>query len=156
MMDLLNLAEIGSNFVHVAVAYLLTALIGWNQEKESHIAGIRTFPIVGMASCGYLLALGPHPDVAAQSRVLQGMIAGIGFVGGGAILKEGTTVHGTATAASVWNTGVIGAAVAMDHFGIAVTLAVLNYVTLRFLLPIKNRLDREAAPPPTSGDVTPL
>jgi putative Mg2+ transporter-C (MgtC) family protein len=128
-------------FQHIGVAYLLTVLIGWNQEREAHTAGIRTFPIVGMASCGYLLALGPQPDIAAQSRVLQGLITGIGFVGGGAILKEGATVKGTATAASIWNAGVIGASVAMNRYEIAVILAVLNLVTLRALLPLKQRLD---------------
>ena len=128
----------------IGLAYLLTALIGWDREKEAHSAGLRTFPIVGMASCGYLLVLGPQPDGAAQSRVLQGLITGIGFVGGGAILKEGATVKGTATAASVWNAGVIGAAVAMDHYGIAVTLALLNLFTLRALLPLKRRLSRDS------------
>jgi putative Mg2+ transporter-C (MgtC) family protein len=133
--------EIWNNFERVALAYLLTASIGWESEREAHSAGVRTFPIVGMASCGYLLLLGPQPDVAAQSRLLQGLITGIGFVGGGAILKEGATVRGTATAASVWNAGVIGAAVGMHHFGTAVTLAVLNVFTLRALLPLKRRID---------------
>lgn len=142
MIDLGSWREFAGYFLHVAVAFALTLIIGWDRERESHSAGIRTFPIVGMASCGYLLTLGMHPDVAAQSRVLQGLITGIGFVGGGAILKEGATVRGTATAASIWNAGVIGASVAMDHFGIAVTLTFLNFVTLRFLMPLKNRLDR--------------
>ena len=135
--------EIWSNFERVAIAYILTASIGWEREREAHSAGVRTFPIVGMASCGYLLLLGPQPDAAAQSRLLQGLITGIGFIGGGAILKEGTTVKGTATAASVWNAGVIGAAVAMNHYGIAVTLSLLNLFTLRGLLPLKRWLDRK-------------
>ena len=126
---------------HIGVAYVLTLLIGWNQEREAHTAGIRTFPIVGIASCGYLLALGPQPDIAAQSRVLQGLITGIGFVGGGAILKDGLNVKGMATAASIWNAGVIGASVAMNRYEIAVLLAVLNLLTLRALLPLKQRLD---------------
>jgi putative Mg2+ transporter-C (MgtC) family protein len=125
---------------HIGLAYVLTAFIGWDREKEAHSAGLRTFPIVGMASCGYLMVLGNQPDVAAQSRVLQGLITGIGFVGGGAILKEGATVKGTATAASVWNAAVIGAAVAMNQFAIAVALAVLNVFTLYVLLPLKNRI----------------
>ncbi len=136
--------EIWKNFGHVVVAYLLTASIGWESEREAHTAGVRTFPIVGMASCGYLLLLGPQPDAAAQSRLLQGLITGIGFIGGGAILKEGATIKGTATAASVWNAGVIGAAVAMDHYGIAITLALLNLFTLRGLLPLKRWLDRQS------------
>jgi putative Mg2+ transporter-C (MgtC) family protein len=131
------------NLAQVLIAYVLTMIVGWDREREAHSAGIRTFPIVGMASCGYLLILGIHPNSADQSRVLQGMITGIGFVGGGAILKEGLNVHGTATAASVWNAGVIGAAVALEHYGIAVSLAVLNVITLRLLLPLKKRLDNK-------------
>jgi len=126
----------------IGITFALTAVIGWDREKEAHSAGLRTFPIVGMASCGYLLVLGGQPDVTAQSRVLQGLITGIGFVGGGAILKEGGLVKGTATAASVWNAGVIGAAVAMDHYGVAVVLAALNLLTLRALMPLKNWIDR--------------
>ncbi|HEY4365268.1 MAG TPA: MgtC/SapB family protein [Bryobacteraceae bacterium] len=135
--------EIGKVLQQVGVTYLLTAMIGWDRETEEHSTGVRTFPIVGMASCGYLLALGPQPDAAAQSRVLQGLITGIGFVGGGAILKEGATVRGTATAASIWNAGVIGASVAMGRYEIAIVLAALNLFTLRALLPIKTWLDNK-------------
>ena len=129
------------NFQHVALAYVFTLAVGWQSEQETHGAGVRTFPLVGMASCAYLLLLGNKPDVAAQSRLLQGLITGIGFIGGGAILKEGGSVKGTATAASIWVAAVVGAAVAMDHYGIAVTLALLNLITLRALLPLKNWLD---------------
>ena len=133
---------------HIGIAYALTALIGWDREREAHSAGLRTFPIVGMASCGYLMVLGNQPDVAAQSRVLQGLITGIGFVGGGAILKEGATVRGTATAASVWNAGVIGASVALEHYEIAILLSLLNLFTLRALLPLKQWLDRDKGAEP--------
>jgi putative Mg2+ transporter-C (MgtC) family protein len=138
--------ELWKDTQDMAIAYLLTAVIGWDREQEAHSAGLRTFPLVGMASCGYLLILGAQPDIAAQSRVLQGLITGIGFVGGGAILKEGTTVRGTATAASIWNAGVIGASVAMNHYGIAVVLAALNLFTLRALLPLKHWIDRKSDP----------
>lgn len=134
--------DIWKNFEHIAIAYLLTATIGWEGEREAQAAGVRTFPIVGMASCGYLLLVGYQSDLAAQSRVLQGLITGIGFIGGGAIFKEGMSVKGTAVAASVWNAGVIGSAVAMNHYGIAVTLAILNLFTLRALLPLTKRLNR--------------
>jgi len=147
MFDFLNLDQvIWKNLGQVGVTYLLTALIGWEREKEAHSAGLRTFPLVGMASCGYLLILGAHPNSADQSRVLQGLITGIGFVGGGAILKEGATVRGTATAASVWNAGVIGASVAMQHYGIAIILALRNLLTLRALLPVRNWIDKRRHP----------
>ena len=128
----------------LGVTYVLTALIGWDREREAHSAGLRTFPLVGMASCGYLLALASPPDPAAQSRVLQGLITGIGFVGGGAILKEGANVRGTATAASIWNAGVIGASVAMGRYEIAFVLTLLNLFTLRALLPVKRWIDKKS------------
>jgi putative Mg2+ transporter-C (MgtC) family protein len=134
---------IGHILVRIGITYVLTATIGWDREARAHSAGLRTFPIVGMASCGYLLALGDEADPAAQSRVLQGLITGIGFVGGGAILKSGRMVRGTATAASIWNAGVIGASVALGRYEIAVVLALLNLLTLRLLGRLKRRFYRE-------------
>jgi putative Mg2+ transporter-C (MgtC) family protein len=131
-------------FIQLSLAYILTAIIGWNREREEHTAGIRTFPIVGMASCGYLLIVSNSPDPATASRLMQGLITGIGFIGGGAILKEGATVKGTATAASIWNAGVIGVAVALQHYDIAIILSLLNLFTLRVLMPLKKWLDTRA------------
>src|SRR3954470_7310858 len=107
--------EVLGNLGHLMLAYVLTLGMGWESEKEAHTAGIRTFPIVSMASCGYLLLMGAHADAAAQSRLLQGLITGIGFIGGGAILKQKATVRGTATAASLWNAAIIGAAIALNQ-----------------------------------------
>src|SRR5437879_10171028 len=111
----------------IALAYALALPTGWWREKEGHAVGIRTFPIVAMASCGYLLAIG-NAAPADLSRILQGLIAGIGFVGGGAIVKEGLSVHGTAAAASIWNTGAIGAACAFGNYEVAILLSVLNLI----------------------------
>ncbi len=129
----------------ISFAYILSLPTGWWSEKEGRAVGIRTFPIVAMASCGFLLMLNdnPGPDgLAAKSRVLQGLVTGIGFVGGGAIVKAGMSVRGTATAASIWNMGAIGAAVAFGRNEVAIVLAVLNLVTLEGLVPLKKRLDR--------------
>lgn len=126
----------------ILCAYALTFPIGWIKERESHGVGVRTIPIVAMAACGYLL-ISRTGSQDAFSRVLQGLIAGIGFIGGGAIMKEGTTVHGASTAASVWNTGVIGAAVAMENWDVAMMLSACNIVTLLFVRPLKKKLDTE-------------
>jgi len=72
-----------------------------------------------------------HPD--AMARLLAGLLAGIGFIGGGAILKKENEVEGTAAAASIWITGAIGSAVALDMFGIAIILAALNFYAVVFL-----------------------
>ena len=127
----------------LVTAYLLTIPIGWDREREGHAAGIRTFPLVALASCGYLLAVANPADPAATSRVVQGLTAGIGFVGGGAIVRDGTTVHGTATAASIWMTGAIGAAVALDHWQTAVVMSLITLFTLRALVPLKLKLDKQ-------------
>ncbi|HVW83485.1 MAG TPA: MgtC/SapB family protein [Bryobacteraceae bacterium] len=133
-------------FERIGLAYALTLPTAWWREKQEHAVGLRTFPIVAMASCGYLLILSDFTGsdgLAANSRVLQGLVAGIGFVGGGAIVKEGASVHGTATAASIWNTGAIGAAVALGKYEVAIVLAVLNIVTLEALVPLKKRLRKD-------------
>ena len=68
--------------------------------------------------------------------MIQGLIGGIGFIGGGAILKEGTNVRGLATAASIWATGAIGAAVAFEREEIALVLSLIMFASLRMLTPI--------------------
>jgi putative Mg2+ transporter-C (MgtC) family protein len=130
-----------TDFWHLSLAFALAAVIGWNREEEEHNTGIRAFPIVAMASCTFVMIATFHGDQAAQSRVLQGLVSGIGFVGGGAILKDGPTIKGTATAASVLSAAALGASVALDRLGMAVCLMVLNLVALRALAPIKRRLD---------------
>lgn len=125
----------------LAAAYALAFPVGWWRETEAHSVGVRTFPIVAMASCGYVLMAAPG-DSAAHSRIIQGLVAGMGFIGGGAILKSEGSVHGTATAASIWNTGVLGAAVAQDRWVLAVVLSALNLFALRVLLPWKLKLDQ--------------
>src|SRR5688572_28757179 len=127
-----------ANIIHIVLAYALAFPIGWERGKSYNVAGLRTFPIVAMASCGYSLAAKDMPnfDADAVSRVIQGLVAGIGFIGGGAIIKESGTVQGVATAASIWNTGAIGIAVAYGNLDIAITLAVINFLTLWCLTPI--------------------
>ena len=72
----------------------------------------------------------------AEARVIQGLMTGMGFIGGGAILKHGGTVQGTATAASLWASGAIGLAVAAHRFEIALLISAATFFTLRFLKPI--------------------
>ena len=131
------------DLIKLVAAYVLALPVGWHREKEAHSVGVRTFPLVAMASCGYVILANPvgHFSLDAQSRVLQGLLAGIGFIGGGAILKSEGNVHGTATAASIFNTGVVGAAVATNRYWLAILLSFVNLVTLRLLLPWKQKLD---------------
>ena len=123
-------------------AYILALPIGWNREREARSAGIRTFPLVAVASCGFVLAaesvLHGQPD--GSSRVIAGVITGMGFIGGGAILQIKDSVHGTATAASLWITGAIGVSVGLGSYDIAILLALTTLVTLWVLTGVKRQI----------------
>lgn len=75
--------------------------------------------------------------------MVEGVITGIGFIGGGAILKLGASVRGTATAASIWATGAIGTAVGLGSFDVAVTIALFTFLTLKFLPIFKDEPTKE-------------
>ena len=141
------------DILKLLIAYLLALPVGLYREKEAHSVGVRTFPVVAMASCAYVLLASPdgQQHLDAQSRIIQGVVAGIGFIGGGAILKSENRVHGVAAAASIWNFGVVGAAVAQNRYLLAAMLAGLNLFSLRVLLQVKTRYDTQESP----GGTTP-
>ena len=128
-----------TSLYQIGIAYLLALPVAWDREHEARSAGLRTFPLVSVAACGYMLVGIQVLDSSdAESRVLYGIITGMGFLGGGAILKSKGSVTGTATAASLWMTGAIGVAVAFHRYEIALVLALLNFLTLRFVTPFKS------------------
>ncbi len=131
--------------VRMLIAFALALPIAWNRERQDRGAGLRTFPLVAIASCGYMLTgMSVLDTTDAESRVIYGIITGIGFVGGGAILKSRGEVTGTATAASIWNTGAIGIAVAFGRLEIAIVLSAMNVVALQVGRIVKQRLGSEA------------
>ncbi len=133
-----------NNLFQLGIAYLLALPIAIDREKSSRSAGLRTFPLVAMSACGYMLVgMSVLTSTDAEARVLQGLITGIGFIGGGAILKSGGNVAGTATAASIWNTGLIGVSVAFARYEIAILLSLINVVTLRFVRKFKEDPDED-------------
>ena len=134
-----NLIEMAGHLGQLAVAFVLALPIAWDREHRERSAGLRTFTLVAISTCGFLIAarnsIGPSAD--AESRVWQGLLTGIGFIGSGAILKTEGSVRGTATAASIWSTAAVGAAVAYSNYDIAVILSVSNFAVLRWLAPFK-------------------
>lgn len=135
--------DILPHFVALAVAYLLALPIGWNRERAERSAGVRTFPLVAVACCGFIQAsetvTAGHPE--ALARIMEGLITGMGFIGGGAILRQQESVRGTATAASLWVTGAIGASVGLGSYDVAIVLSLVTILTLWILSPLKRHLD---------------
>lgn len=159
MPDILsNSFNIVPHLVALAIAYVLALPVGWNREKEERSAGLRTFPLVAVAACGFVQAAESlttgHPE--AMARIVEGIITGMGFIGGGAILRLKDSVKGTATAASLWATGAMGTAVGLGSYDVAVVLSLITLLTLWILSPLKSELvaerDATGAPPDAGAD----
>jgi putative Mg2+ transporter-C (MgtC) family protein len=149
-----DLQLILSNLTLLFVAFLFALPVAWNRERTARSAGLRTFPLVSIASCGYMLiGVSIFDADGSVARVTYGIITGMGFIGGGAILKSKGNIMGTATAASIWNTGAIGVSVAFRMYEIALVLSLVNFLILRFAEPIKNKKLRKDQKGKTEEDV---
>jgi putative Mg2+ transporter-C (MgtC) family protein len=147
-----NFEEVATHVGQLALAFVLALPIAWDRETRERSAGLRTFTLVAISTCGFLIAArSSFADVDAESRVWQGLLTGIGFIGSGAILKTGASVRGTATAASIWTTAAVGASVAYSNYDIAVVLSVANFAVLRWLAPFKAGAP-DGALPRSNGD----
>lgn len=134
----------------LVTAFALALPLAWHRERESRLLGLRTFPLVAVASCSYMLlgSVIADGDPNALGRALQGLMTGIGFVGGGAILKFGGTIRGTSTAAAIWATGGLGAAVALARLDLAIAIAAITFLTFLLLTPIGEHLHEGKDPEP--------
>jgi putative Mg2+ transporter-C (MgtC) family protein len=143
-----NPFDILPHVVALATAYLLALPVGWNREKEERSAGLRTFPLVAVAACGFVQAAESlaSEDPEAMARIVEGIITGMGFIGGGAILRLKDSVKGTATAASLWATGAMGTAVGLGSYDVAIVLSLITLMTLWILSPLKTELVQEPGP----------
>lgn len=137
--------EILPHLTALLTAYILALPIGWNRERAERSAGLRTFPLVAVATCGFVQAgesvAANEPE--AMARIIEGLITGMGFIGGGAILRRSNSVKGTATAASLWITGAIGVATGVEAYDVAVMLMVVTVLTLWPLSSLKRLTERQ-------------
>ncbi|MEE4331177.1 MAG: MgtC/SapB family protein [Wenzhouxiangella sp.] len=128
------------------VAFVLALPVAINRERYSQIMGLRTFPLVSLGACAYVLVAQSIVDPGSPDstmRVVQGVLTGIGFLGGGAILKGDNRVRGTATAATIWGLGAMGLAVAFDQWMVAAGLSLLMWLTLSVLFVVKEEVDHD-------------
>lgn len=131
--------------IALVIAYALALPLGWNREKEERSAGLRTFPLVAVACCGMVQAsealMAEHPE--GMARIIEGLLVGMGFIGGGAILRLQNSVRGTATAASIWVTGVMGISVGLGAYDVGLMLVLATFITLQLLDPLKEIAQEE-------------
>jgi putative Mg2+ transporter-C (MgtC) family protein len=129
-----GIASVPTMLARLGAALLFALPSAWERKTGTHAhVGIRTIPLVSIGACAYML-LAEHlvPEPEARTRVIQGVIGGIGFIGGGAIFKQPGDVTGIATAATIWNMGAIGTAVGYGDYWLGLLLCIGSIVVLEF------------------------
>lgn len=143
--DLKDVGELTRAARRLGIATLLGALIGWERELRASAAGLRTHMLVALG-CALFVVGAQQAGIAPadMSRVLQGVAAGVGFLGAGAVLKSGEAgeIRGLTTAATIWATAAIGVTVGLGQEGAGILAALLVLFILAVLLRIERRMSR--------------
>ncbi|CAI8769229.1 MULTISPECIES: MgtC/SapB family protein [Pseudomonas] len=133
--DVADAREVSRILIRLLMAALLGAVLGFERESKGKSAGVRTHMLVSMGAALFVLAPSmAGADAQALSRVIQGIVAGIGFLGAGTILKgngrDTSHVKGLTTAAGLWMTAAIGTAAGMGREATALVSTVLALLVL--------------------------
>ena len=138
-------------FANLFGALLLGLLVGYERSYHSRAAGMRTYGIVCMASCaltvfagypGYWWGLADAARIGPidPTRVVQGIVTGIGFLGAGVIMRDGLSISGLTTAASIWATAAIGVLVGVGFYPAAILLTLLSASLMMWGVKVETRL----------------
>lgn len=139
--------------MHLAGSMFLGMLVGYERSYHGRAAGMRTFSLVCMASTGIVAIFG-YPELwfggqdiksvtaDGPSRVIQGIVTGIGFLGAGVIIREGRSISGLSTAASIWTAAAIGILIGLGFYAAGIALAVLCAFSMTIVLQLERWLPR--------------
>ena len=134
--------DFADTFVSLLAAFVLATLIGAERQYRQRTAGLRTHVLVALASAAFVdLGMRVGGDHGAV-RVIAYVVAGIGFLGAGAIMKEGVNVRGLNTAATLWASAAVGACAGADMVSQAVLLTGSVLATNMLLRPLLNTINR--------------
>ena len=137
--------------MHLAGSMFLGMLVGYERSYHGRAAGMRTFSLVCMASTGIVAIFG-YPELwfggqninsitaDGPSRVIQGIVTGIGFLGAGVIIREGRSISGLSTAASIWTAAAIGVLIGLGFYAAGIALAVLCAFSMSIVLQLERWL----------------
>ncbi|MEX1063816.1 MAG: MgtC/SapB family protein [Candidatus Paceibacterota bacterium] len=132
--------------IRLLLAAGLGAVIGFERERAHKVAGLRTHALVAIGAA-LLSVISIHgfdalssKGVYDPSRIISNIIVGIGFIGGGAILRQGPRIIGTTTAATLWLVSAVGIAAGMGLFYVAVTAAAIGYGVLTLLWQVEEKV----------------
>lgn len=139
--------------VRLALAGVIGAMIGYERRMHKKAIGISGMMLVAIGSATYmLLAIRlAESDPASLSRALQGLLQGIGFLGGAVIFKGGTDVHGIKTAAAIWITGGLGLAIGTSFWWLGAIVGIATALIL-FVADLFPEVDRPGEAASSSSD----
>jgi putative Mg2+ transporter-C (MgtC) family protein len=136
-------------FMNLVGALLLGFVVGYERSYHGRAAGMRTYALVCVASCAVTVIVGypsawyggsalfqhvsPATTPPDPTRVIQGIVTGVGFLGAGVIMKEGLNISGLTTAASIWSSSVIGILVGIGFYGAAILLTLLSAGSMMYV-----------------------
>jgi putative Mg2+ transporter-C (MgtC) family protein len=131
--------------IRLIAAAMLGAVIGFQREKAGKPAGLRTHMLVTLGTTLFVLAsTGYGMSSDGLSRVIQGIVTGIGFIGAGSILKlnEERDIQGLTTSAGIWMTAAIGVAVGLGALGLALLSTIVTLIILTFVAPVEFQINK--------------
>jgi putative Mg2+ transporter-C (MgtC) family protein len=147
--DLPDVSAVTQLVLRMVLASLLGSLLGYQRERQGKEAGLRTHMLVALGSTFFvLIPLQVGMPLADLSRVLQGLIPGVGFLAAGVILKQQDSqqIHGLTTAAGLWLTASVGVAVGLGREASALLGTVLAFIILALLPHVSSPTDAHEAP----------
>jgi putative Mg2+ transporter-C (MgtC) family protein len=139
--------QLAHAIIRLTAAAILGAVIGFEREKAGKAAGLRTHILVALGTSTFIVACsssGMSSD--GLSRVIQGIVTGIGFLGAGTILKlsHERDIKGLTTSAGIWMTAAIGVAAGLGTLGVAILATIITIIILYFLRTIEIKESRES------------
>lgn len=136
------------DLLRLSLAVFLGGMVGAERQMAGQSAGLRTHVMVALGSAVFTLAgiATAGGELQQVSRVVQGVAAGVGFLGAGAILRiDGDTkVKGLTTAGSIWVAAAMGTAAGLGEYALAASATIASLVVLVVLRPLGKRIDRLA------------
>ncbi|WP_267165860.1 MgtC/SapB family protein [Sulfitobacter sp. F26169L] len=151
-MELFTFSTLGLSdlLLRLTAATLLPLAIGLERYFRSKPIDFRPFVVISVVSCGIMIATSELIDQLATekvpidpTRVMQGVITGIGFLGAGAMFRDGNFIKGAGTAASIWSAGVIGLLCGLGQTGISLILTAIVLSFMVFSAPFTDKWDND-------------
>jgi putative Mg2+ transporter-C (MgtC) family protein len=146
--------QIARIVIRLLAAFILGGLVGVQRQRTHKPAGLRTHMLVCVGTAVFVTTVGAvGMAFDGQSRVIQGIITGLGFIGGGSILKltQDHEIKGLTTAAGLWMTAAIGVTVGLGALGIAIITTILTLIILVIAMKVEKFVQHQRDPRSRGG-----